>query len=111
MDNLDAEVRDVGFEHSKALWVAVRHHDHTPIFHELRDVACFPAWRGACIEDFFSGLWIEKLTGNRSGWILNVAMAQIKSVGWPCVKFYKLRTAGQRPRFRISPEEVLAIDF
>src|ERR1700682_6091800 len=91
MGNVDPEWRHIFFEDANAFRCAVAGHNHAAISHELCDVTCFAARRGAHIEDFFSRLRIEKLASHRCARILNVAMTPLERFGWKYVQLNEVR--------------------
>src|SRR5437588_3205379 len=111
MSNSDPELRHIFFKDANALQCAVAGHNHAAISHELCDVTCLPARRRARIEDSFSRLRIEKLASDRRARILNIAMTPLERFGWKCVQLNEVRIVQHRARFRISPQELFAIDF
>ena len=111
MSNSDPELRHIFFKDANALRCAVAGHNHAAISHELCDVTCLPARRRARIEDFFSGLWTQKLARNHRAWVLNVAVASPDSACRQRVKFHKIRTTRQWPGCWIKPQKLVAVDF
>src|SRR4030095_15446411 len=77
----------------------------------LSDVTRFSARSSACVEDLFSGLGTQNLTGNCGAWILNVAVALPDSVCRKHIKFNELGITRHRSRVRIKSEELFAVDF
>src|SRR5947207_15033657 len=109
-DDLDAEPRHILFQDLEALRVAIACDDCSPVFHQLRNVTCFPTRSGACIENLFSRFRIQNLTGNRGAWILNVAVASTDSGCRYDVKFNELGIEHQRPGLWIKSEERFGVD-
>jgi hypothetical protein len=101
VNNGRAEPGNIILNGLKSLRVAITADDRSPVLHDLSQVSGFPAWRSACIENFLSRLWVEKLTGNRSAGVLNVAMTQLESGRWQIVQLHKVRIVWHRPRVRI----------
>src|SRR5207247_10326983 len=95
--NCCIQTRQVSLRCFQSLWVAIARHDHSEIFHKLRDVTRLSAGRCARIEDLFSGLWTQKLARDYGTWVLNVAVASTESACRQYVKFHKVRISGQWP--------------
>src|SRR5204863_9624637 len=96
--NYHTETRHVLLQCFQPLKVAIASYNHSKVFHELRDVAGLSTGRGACVEDLFSGLWIQKPAREQGTRTLNVAVAPPKSVRWQRATLPKLKITPQRPR-------------
>ena len=83
----------LSFRISKSFTVAVAGDDNTPVLHELREIARFAARCRTRVQDFFTWLRIEKLTGDCCAGVLNVAMTRIESGRWQSVELYKIGIA------------------
>src|SRR6266550_8824567 len=68
------QTRQVSLHCFQSLWVAIARHDHSEIFHKLRDVTRLSTRRCAGIENLFSGLWTQTLARDYGTWVLNVAV-------------------------------------
>ena len=110
-DNRRAEPRNVMVNNLKSLSVAVAGDDRSPVLHQLSHVSRFTAWRSACIENFLSWLWIQKLTGNHGARVLNVAMTRLESGCWQTVQLHKIRIVPHRSRVWIQLQKRSRIDL
>src|SRR5204862_4141933 len=107
----NAKARHVLVQDLQALRVAIACDDCSPVLYQLCDVTGFSARSGACVKDVFSSLGTQNLTGNRSAWILNVAVAFPDCFGRYQVKFNEFEITRERPGVRIKPEKLFAVDF
>src|ERR1700758_5157708 len=93
-NNGRAQPGDVIFQNLESIMVAVTSDDYTSVLHELRQISCFAAWCSTRVENFFSWLWIEKLTRDRCAGVLDVALTRIESGHGQSIEFYKIWVAG-----------------
>src|SRR6266850_664702 len=92
-NNGRAQPADIIFQNLESLRVAVAGDDNTLVLQELREIGRFAARCRTRVEDFFSWLRIEKLTGDCCAGVLNVAMTRIESGLWQRGEFHKIWVA------------------
>jgi hypothetical protein len=101
VDNGRAEPGNIILNDLKSLSIAIAGDNRSSVPHELSHVSRFPTWRSARIENFLSRLWIQKLTGNHSAGVLNVATTRRESGRRQPVQLHKIRIVRHRSRVRI----------
>src|SRR5512141_1407705 len=84
-----AQPADIIFQNLESLTVAVASNDNSPVLHELREISRFAARGRTRVQDSFSWLRIEKLTGDCCAAVTKLARTKIESVVCQSVRIYK----------------------